>query len=137
MPSDVGTFGISLGVSVITIAFTAKQAHTLTARLQEHCTAAEPQSQEHGAEQSGEKKDVEGSPRHIREKAIYESPELIRRWTTHALDVATNYPAALLTLIAYSQLTMVPSSLGWLFIVAAVVVTLLSFWLIDPDLAGP
>jgi hypothetical protein len=117
MPSDVSTFGISLAVSAITIGFTARQSRTVASAVQRHY-------------EGGESEPTQSA------KPIYQSPGIVRAYTAQALDVATNYPAAILTIVAYSQLSTVSPAIFWIFLLAAITVTLISVWLIDPKLAG-
>ena len=123
MASDVGTFGLSLAVSAITIIFTSSQAAAVTRTLERHYR---------GVQGTTSVDDVAPQTR-----PLHESPELTKAWITQALDVATNFPAAILTIVAFTQLTIIPTGAFWIFLVAAVLITLGTVWLANPRLVGP
>ena len=97
-------FVVSLIVTLLTIVFSKRQARSYESEYRTRM-------------------DVELSSRG--DLGIGLSPEVIRCWFDQGLDLASNFPALILTLVAYSELDSFEAAAGTTtLLIAAVVITM-------------
>lgn len=123
MSTEVSGFALALFVSLLTVVVTVVQARVVTDQIMVRLglpTLSKAKAQETS------RKEIEPLNRH---------PKIVLAYVAQSLDVATNFPAGILTVYAYMVLPGFPKSAIWVLMVAAIVWTLVSVGLAWPGLA--
>lgn len=64
-------------------------------------------------------------------------PSIVKARVSHSLDVATNFPAAILTIVAFMNPEVVPPGTGWIFLaIVAVAITMATYGIAPIKFAG-